>query len=200
MTILFCYAKDHDIEAFLDTRPGYKATIRSRLSTWFRGAGWNVIKVIWGSDWDDFFASDKSGLLLKRMDECVDGDFQKYSVEPGSYTRKHFFGKYPELLSLVNHMTDEQIHKLLRGGHDPRKVYAAYQAAATRLRLRLMGGTQPLPILFKSAIVCACKYKVCFCALTLMAGRPFISLPILYAINSLSTDFLAFFTVNRLHF
>ncbi|HUE37379.1 MAG TPA: pyruvate dehydrogenase (acetyl-transferring), homodimeric type [Candidatus Acidoferrum sp.] len=105
--------------------------IIQELEGLFRGAGWNVIKVIWGSDWDDLFASDKSGLLLKRMDECVDGDFQKYSVEPGSYTRKHFFGKYPELLSLVNHMTDEQIHKLLRGGHDPRKVYAAYQAAAT---------------------------------------------------------------------
>ena len=72
---------------------------------------------------------DKSGLLLKRMEECVDGDFQKYSVEPGSYTRKHFFGKYPELLELVNHLTDEQIRKLLRGGHDPRKVYAAYKAA-----------------------------------------------------------------------
>ena len=105
--------------------------IIQELEGLFRGAGWNVIKVIWGSDWDDLFARDKSGLLLKRMDECVDGDFQKYSVEPGSYTRKHFFGKYPELLSLVNHMTDEQIHKLLRGGHDPRKVYTAYKAAVT---------------------------------------------------------------------
>ena len=95
----------------------------------FRGAGWNVIKVIWGSDWDDLFARDKSGLLLKRMDECVDGDFQKYCVEPGSYTRKHFFGKYPELLEIVNHLTDEQIHKLLRGGHDTKKVYSAYKAA-----------------------------------------------------------------------
>jgi pyruvate dehydrogenase E1 component len=105
--------------------------IIQELEGLFRGAGWNVIKVIWGSDWDDLIARDKSGLLLKRMEECVDGDFQKYSVEPGSYTRKHFFGKYPELLSLVNHLTDEQIHKLLRGGHDPRKVYAAYKAAAT---------------------------------------------------------------------
>ena len=95
----------------------------------FRGAGWNVIKVIWGSDWDDLLARDKSGLLLKRMEEAVDGDYQKYSVEPGSYTRKHFFGKYPELLELVNHLTDEQIRKLLRGGHDARKVYAAYKAA-----------------------------------------------------------------------
>ena len=69
------------------------------------------------------------GLLLKRMEEAVDGDYQKYSVEPGSYTRKHFFGKYPELLEMVNHLTDDQIRKLLRGGHDPAKVYAAYKAA-----------------------------------------------------------------------
>ncbi|MGA2244751.1 MAG: pyruvate dehydrogenase (acetyl-transferring), homodimeric type [Verrucomicrobiota bacterium] len=95
----------------------------------FRGAGWNVIKVIWGSDWDDLFRRDKSGLLLQRMEECVDGDFQKYVVEPGSYTRKHFFGQHPELLELVNHLTDQQISKLLRGGHDVRKMYAAYKAA-----------------------------------------------------------------------
>ena len=105
--------------------------IIQELEGLFRGAGWNVIKVIWGSNWDELFARDKSGLLLKRMDECVDGDFQKYSVEPGSYTRKHFFGKYPELLALVNHLTDEQIHKLVRGGHDPLKVYTAYKAAVT---------------------------------------------------------------------
>ncbi|HZI32964.1 MAG TPA: pyruvate dehydrogenase (acetyl-transferring), homodimeric type, partial [Candidatus Binatia bacterium] len=93
------------------------------------GAGWNVIRVIWGTDWDDIIRRDKSGLLLKRMEECVDGDYQKYIVEPGSYTRKHFFGKYPQLLELVNHLTDEQISKLLRGGHDVRKMYAAYKAA-----------------------------------------------------------------------
>ncbi|HTV63220.1 MAG TPA: pyruvate dehydrogenase (acetyl-transferring), homodimeric type [Verrucomicrobiae bacterium] len=103
--------------------------IIQELEGLFRGAGWNVIKLIWGSDWDPLFARDKSGLLLKRMEECVDGDFQKYSVEPGSYTRRHFFGKYPELLELVNHLTDDQIRKLLRGGHDTRKVYAAYEAA-----------------------------------------------------------------------
>jgi len=103
--------------------------IIQELETLFRGAGWNVIKVIWGSDWDDLLARDKSGLLLKRMEEAVDGDYQKYSVEPGSYTRRHFFGKYPELLKLVNHLTDEQIRKLLRGGHDTKKVYAAYKAA-----------------------------------------------------------------------
>jgi len=103
--------------------------IIQELEGLFRGAGWNVIKVIWGADWDDLLRRDKSGLLIKRMEECVDGDYQKYVVEPGSYTRKHFFGKYPELLELVNHLTDEQINKLLRGGHDVRKMYAAYQAA-----------------------------------------------------------------------
>ncbi len=95
----------------------------------FRGAGWNVIKVIWGSQWDEILAKDTTGLLMKRMNEVVDGEYQKYSVETGSYVRKHFFGKYPELLKLVNHLTDEQIHKILRGGHDPRKVYNAYKAA-----------------------------------------------------------------------
>jgi len=103
--------------------------IIQELEALFRGAGWNVIKVIWGSDWDDLLARDSSGLLLKRMQEALDGDYQKYSVEPGSYTRKHFFGKYPELLQLVNHLSDDQIRKLLRGGHDTRKVYAAYKAA-----------------------------------------------------------------------
>ncbi len=103
--------------------------IIQELEAAFQGAGWNVIKVIWGSDWDKLLAADKTGLLLKRMEEVVDGDYQKYSVEPGSYTRRHFFGKYPELLQLVNHLSDEQIHKLLRGGHDSRKVYAAYKAA-----------------------------------------------------------------------
>jgi pyruvate dehydrogenase E1 component len=95
----------------------------------FRGAGWNVIKVIWGGEWDELIAADKTGLLLKRMEEAVDGDYQKYSVEPGSYIRRHFFGKYPELLKLVNHLTDDQLRKLTRGGHDVQKVYAAYKAA-----------------------------------------------------------------------
>ncbi|EEF58761.1 pyruvate dehydrogenase (acetyl-transferring), homodimeric type [Pedosphaera parvula] len=103
--------------------------IIQELEGLFTGAGWNVIKVIWGSDWDELLAKDKTGLLIKRMDEVVDGDYQKYSVEPGSYTRKHFFGKYPELLPLVNHLSDEQIRKLLRGGHDTRKMFAAYRAA-----------------------------------------------------------------------
>ena len=95
----------------------------------FRGAGWNVIKVIWGSNWDPILAKDETGLLVKRMEECVDGDYQKYTVEPGSYIRRHFFGKYPELLELVSHLSDDDLRKLKRGGHDPRKVYAAYKAA-----------------------------------------------------------------------
>jgi pyruvate dehydrogenase E1 component len=95
----------------------------------FRGAGWNVIKVIWGSPWDELFAMDDSGLLLKRMDEAVDGDFQKYIVAPGSYIRHHFFGKYPSLLRLVDHLSDKDLSQLVRGGHDPKKVYAAYKAA-----------------------------------------------------------------------
>jgi pyruvate dehydrogenase E1 component len=103
--------------------------IIQELEAAFQGAGWNVIKLIWGTDWDKLLAADKSGLLIRRMEEAVDGDYQKYSVEPGSYTRRHFFGKHPELLELVSHLSDEQIHKLLRGGHDSRKVYAAYQAA-----------------------------------------------------------------------
>jgi pyruvate dehydrogenase E1 component len=103
--------------------------IIQELEAAFRGAGWNVIKVIWGSEWDELLAKDNKGLLVKRMEECVDGDYQKYSVEPGSYTRRHFFGKHPELLAMVNHLADEQIRKLLRGGHDTRKVYAAYKAA-----------------------------------------------------------------------
>ncbi|MBI3252367.1 MAG: pyruvate dehydrogenase (acetyl-transferring), homodimeric type [Candidatus Omnitrophica bacterium] len=95
----------------------------------FRGAGWNVLKVIWGSNWDPLFKADTKGLLVRRMEEVVDGDYQKYSVEPGSYTRKHFFGKYPELREMANALTDDQIHKLIRGGHDPKKVYAAYKSA-----------------------------------------------------------------------
>jgi pyruvate dehydrogenase E1 component len=95
----------------------------------FRGAGWNVIKVIWGSDWDALFAKDKTGLLLKRMDECVDGDFQNYKAKDGAYLRANFFGKYPELLALVEDMSDEQLGQLHRGGHDPGKIYNAYKRA-----------------------------------------------------------------------
>ncbi|MBA1338080.1 MAG: pyruvate dehydrogenase E1 component [Pelagibacterales bacterium] len=95
----------------------------------FRGAGWNVIKVIWGSYWDQLLAKDKSGLLIKRMNECVDGEYQAFKAKGGEYVRNKFFGKYPELKELVSSMTDKDIWKLNRGGHDPHKVYAAYDAA-----------------------------------------------------------------------
>ena len=95
----------------------------------FRGAGWNVIKVIWGSDWDALFERDHTGLLLKRMEECVDGDFQAYKAKGGAYLRQHFFGKYPELLKLVEDKTDEELGRLHRGGHDPLKIYNAYKRA-----------------------------------------------------------------------
>ena len=103
--------------------------IIQELEAAFRGAGWNAIKVIWGSDWDEMLASPHRELLIKRMEEVVDGEYQKYVVETGSYIRKHFFGKYPQLLELVNHLSDEQVRKMLRGGHDSRKVYAAFKAA-----------------------------------------------------------------------
>ncbi len=95
----------------------------------FLGAGWNVIKVLWGSGWDPLFAADREGIMLKRMEEAVDGDYQNYKAKGGAYTREHFFGAYPELKQLVAHMSDEDIWRLNRGGHDPRKVYAAYHRA-----------------------------------------------------------------------
>ena len=95
----------------------------------FRGAGWNVIKVIWGSYWDQLLAKDNSGLLIKRMGEAVDGEYQAFKAKGGSYVREKFFGKYKELLDMVSQMTDKDIWKLNRGGHDPHKVYAAYNSA-----------------------------------------------------------------------
>ncbi len=95
----------------------------------FRGGGWNVIKVLWGSDWDELFARDQSGLLLKRMEECVDGEYQNFKARGGAYVRKEFFGKYPELLKLVEDKSDEQLGRLRRGGHDPVKVYNAFKRA-----------------------------------------------------------------------
>ena len=103
--------------------------IIQELEAVFRGAGWNVIKVVWGSDWDPLLEQDKTGLLVKRMNEIVDGESQKYIVEDGAYIRKHFFGKYPELLKLVENYSDETLEKMKRGGHDPEKVYAAFKAA-----------------------------------------------------------------------
>src|SRR5215469_12710251 len=103
--------------------------IIEELEGMFRGAGWNVIKVIWGSDWDELFERDHQGLLLKRMEEAVDGDYQAYKAKGGAYVRKEFFGKYPELLKLVEDKTDEQLARLHRGGHDPHKIYNAYKRA-----------------------------------------------------------------------
>ena len=103
--------------------------IIQELEAEFRGAGWNVIKVIWGSYWDQLIAQDTTGLLLKRMEEVVDGEYQTYKANDGAYVRKHFFGKYPELKAMVANMTDEDINRLNRGGHDPHKVFAAYAAA-----------------------------------------------------------------------
>lgn len=96
----------------------------------FRGAGWNAIKVLWGGDWDPLFAKDTEGLLVERAGELVDGERQRYAAESGAYLREHFFGKDPRLLDLVKHLTDEELHRLRFGGHDPKKVYAAYKAAA----------------------------------------------------------------------
>ncbi len=96
----------------------------------FRGVGWNVIKVIWGGDWDALLAKDTHGLLARRMNEVVDGQYQKYIVEGGAFFRKDFFGVDPRLLEMVQHLSDEQLQKMLRGGHDPAKVYAAYKAAS----------------------------------------------------------------------
>jgi pyruvate dehydrogenase E1 component len=103
--------------------------IIQELEAAFRGAGWNCIKVIWGTDWDPLLAADTDGRLVKRMGEVVDGQYQKYSVEPGAYIREHFFGVSPELLAMAEQLSDEQLQKMRRGGHDPRKVFAAYHAA-----------------------------------------------------------------------
>ena len=99
------------------------------LEAAFRGAGWKVLKVIWGGDWDELLRRDTTGLLEKRMGEVVDGEFQTYISKDGAYIRKNFFGRYPELLDLVSHLSDDELVKLRRGGHDPRKVYNAYKTA-----------------------------------------------------------------------
>ncbi|NOU24053.1 MAG: pyruvate dehydrogenase (acetyl-transferring), homodimeric type [Methylotenera sp.] len=103
--------------------------IIQELESDFRGSGWNVLKVIWGSYWDPLLAMDKDGLLKKRMEECVDGEYQNFKQKGGAYTREHFFGKYPELKEMVAAMSDADIWRLNRGGHDPHKVYAAYHEA-----------------------------------------------------------------------
>ncbi len=103
--------------------------IIQELEAAFRGAGWHVIKVIWGDDWDPLLAADTDGLLVRRMEETVDGDYQNYAVRPGAWTREHFFGRYPQLLKMVEHLSDEKIRRLGRGGHDPDKVHAAFKEA-----------------------------------------------------------------------
>ncbi len=103
--------------------------IIQELEAIFRGAGWNVIKVIWGSDWDPLLAKDSEGKLVKRMGEVVDGQYQKYSVESGQYIREHFFGVDEDVLDMVKNLSDEQLKKMKRGGHDPEKVYAAFKEA-----------------------------------------------------------------------
>src|SRR5881628_2838820 len=103
--------------------------IVQELEAAFRGAGWNVIKVLWGREWDPLLAKDRDGLLVKRMGEIVDGQYQKYAVESGAYLREHFWGPDPWLLDMVKHLTDDQLKKMTLGGHDPIKVYNAYKAA-----------------------------------------------------------------------
>ena len=103
--------------------------IIQELEALFRVAGWNVVKVVWGSEWDQLFEKDTEGLLARRMGEVVDGEFQKYSVSSGAYIREKFFGTDPRLLEMVAHLSDEQISDMKRGGHDPEKVYAGYKAA-----------------------------------------------------------------------
>src|SRR6202008_4993880 len=105
--------------------------IIQELEAAFLGAGWNVIKVLWGSRWDPLLARDTKGLLRKRMDEAVDGEYQNFKAKGGAYTREHFFGKYPELLELVANLSDEEVALLNRGGHDAQKVWNAYAAAAS---------------------------------------------------------------------
>src|SRR5690242_5755694 len=103
--------------------------IIQELETYFRGAGWNVIKVVWGRQWDDLLARDVDGVLVNKMNTTLDGEFQKYAVESGAYIREHFFGPDPRLRKMVEHLSDEELQRLPRGGHDYRKIYAAYKTA-----------------------------------------------------------------------
>lgn len=117
--------------------------IIQELEAVFRGAGWNVIKVIWGDDWDPLLAKDHRGLLVKRMGQIVDGEYQKFTVESGAYIREHFFGGDARLLDMASHLSDDQLRRMRRGGHDPEKVYAAYKAAVEQTE-------QPTVILAKT--------------------------------------------------
>ena len=115
------------------------------LEAFFRGAGWNVIKVVWGSKWDELLTQDKDGVLLNKMNSTVDGEFQRYAVESGDYIREHFFGPDPRLRQMVQHLSDDELRNLPRGGHDYRKLYAAYKAASENL-----GSGRPTVILCKT--------------------------------------------------
>src|SRR5881397_9843 len=117
--------------------------IIQELESIFRGAGWHAIKVVWGREWDELLARDRDGILVHKMDTTLDGEFQKFVVESGAYIREHFFGPDPRLKEMVAHLSDEDLKRLRRGGHDYRKLYAAY-AAATRHR------DQPTVILAKT--------------------------------------------------
>ena len=108
-------------------------SVVQELEGLFSGAGWNVLKVMWGSDWDPLFARDTENVILKRLHETVDGEFQKYAATDGRFNRENFFNKYPELQALAAHMSDEDIDRLRRGGHDPVKIYAAYHAAVSHV-------------------------------------------------------------------
>ena len=110
--------------------------IIQELESIFRGAGWNVIKVVWGREWDPLLARDVDGVLVNQMNSTPDGQFQTYSTEGGGYIRDHFFGADPRLRAMVEHMSDDQIMKLPRGGHDYRKVYAAFDAATKHVASR----------------------------------------------------------------
>src|SRR5689334_16840900 len=110
-------------------------SIIQELEGLFAGAGWNVIKVLWGSDWDTLFARDHDNIIIERLHETVDGEFQKYAATDGRFNRENFFNKYPELQAIVAHLSDEDIDRLRRGGHDPLKVYAAYHARSEERRV-----------------------------------------------------------------
>ena len=111
----------------------------------FRGAGWNVVKCIWGSEWDELLAKDTSGKLRQLMEECVDGEYQDFKSKNGAYIREQFFGRYPETAALVADWSDEKIWSLRRGGHDPRKIYAAYRRRGERPRRASPPSSSPRP-------------------------------------------------------
>ena len=121
--------------------------IIQELEGYFRGAGWNVIKVVWGRHWDPLFAKDGKGLMQRAMDATVDGEYQNFKAKGGKYVRDNFFAKDPELLQMVAHLSDDDIYRLNRGGHDPYKIYAAYHAATNHTG-------QPTVILAKTVKGC----------------------------------------------